>query len=163
MIAYELSAPITHAQTLSHTHTTTQQILSTIWASCNATHAAFAKAHLTDLCASLASTQMASTGASKKNRLRMLCLLVPQLSGQNLELIPAVVPEAILATKEVNEKTRNLAYKCVAGAAQFLPVMYRTQALPVPLLWDCCNAWNNAQALPVSTHPLFAACMLTQT
>jgi hypothetical protein len=33
---------------------------------------------------------------------------------QDLSLVPSIVPEAILGTKEVNEKTRGLAYRSVA-------------------------------------------------
>ena len=40
----------------------------------------------------------------------MLTVLVPNLPSDQLHFIPSLLPEAVLATKEVNEKARNTAF-----------------------------------------------------
>ncbi|KNC81310.1 hypothetical protein SARC_06360 [Sphaeroforma arctica JP610] len=79
-------------------------------------HQEFAAVHRADLREALSGSYLAVAGAAKKQRLRILSLLVDQASpvmhgASELEIIPAAVTEAILSTKEVNEKTRELAYR----------------------------------------------------
>lgn len=40
----------------------------------------------------------------------MLTVLAPSLPNTQLHFIPSLLPEAVLATKEVNEKARNAAF-----------------------------------------------------
>eukprot|EP00124_Ichthyophonus_hoferi_P002367 Ihof_evm5s158 gene=Ihof_evmTU5s158 len=89
----------------------TYKALALLWSSDVVAHTQFAVTHFDALRAAVTDTLLASSGAAKKNRLRLLVCLVQWAQGENLQLIPGVIAEAILATKEVNEKTRNLAYK----------------------------------------------------
>lgn len=43
----------------------------------------------------------------------LLAVLIPTFPSDKLHLIPALLPEAVLATKEVNEKTRDSAFELV--------------------------------------------------
>lgn len=43
----------------------------------------------------------------------LLAVLIPTFPTDKLHLIPALLPEAVLATKEVNEKTRDAAFDLV--------------------------------------------------
>lgn len=42
-----------------------------------------------------------------------MAVLIPTFPKDQLHLIPALLPEAVLATKEVNEKTRDAAFDLV--------------------------------------------------
>lgn len=45
-----------------------------------------------------------------QDRINLLSALVPALPSDRLHLIPTLVTEAVLGTKEVNEKARNAAF-----------------------------------------------------
>jgi ribosomal RNA-processing protein 12 len=45
----------------------------------------------------------------------LLAAIVPLLPRDGLHIIPSLVPEAVLATKEANEKTREAAYDLVVA------------------------------------------------
>eukprot|EP01134_Creolimax_fragrantissima_P003419 CFRG3419T1 len=94
------------------------QALCAIWdpTAPQSPHREFAQANRASLKDALAQSYLACSGAAKKQRLRITMLLVEQAApaefgSSELEIIPSAVTEAILATKEVNEKTRGLAYK----------------------------------------------------
>ncbi|KAB5591981.1 Ribosomal RNA-processing protein 12 [Ceratobasidium theobromae] len=51
--------------------------------------------------------------AAKRDRIQLLAALVPLIPYGTLHIIPSLLPEAILATKEVSEKARNSAFDLV--------------------------------------------------
>ena len=51
--------------------------------------------------------------AAKKDRLQLLSALIPVIPQDALHLIPSVIPEAVLGTKEPSEKARNAAFDLV--------------------------------------------------
>lgn len=50
-----------------------------------------------------------SSGA-KRDRLNLLAALVPRIPSTELHLLPSIIPEAVLATKEANQGSRETAY-----------------------------------------------------
>lgn len=77
------------------------------------THQIFTAEHLDDLRKLLLESLSTASMASKKPRLKCLQHIVDHLSPQSSDFIAAVLPEVILCTKEVNEKTRLLSFKLV--------------------------------------------------
>ena len=72
------------------------------------------------VCQQMIDTTMATEMAAKKVRLAVLCELITMIDWHRpvqMQLIPAVVSEVILATKEANEKTRNIAYSLLVSMA----------------------------------------------
>ncbi|CAG8488678.1 9315_t:CDS:2 [Diversispora eburnea] len=67
--------------------------------------------NIEDLQDQLLNTIMASNSASKKDRLLMLSNTIKLLPNSDLHMIPEVLSEVILCTKEVNEKARINAYE----------------------------------------------------
>ncbi|THH02095.1 hypothetical protein EW026_g741 [Hermanssonia centrifuga] len=53
--------------------------------------------------------------AAKKDRFALLTLLLPQIPSSGLHLIPSIIPEAVLGTKEPSEKARNAAFDLVVA------------------------------------------------
>ncbi|QRW23973.1 ribosomal RNA-processing protein 12 [Rhizoctonia solani] len=53
--------------------------------------------------------------SAKRDRVQLLSALVPLIPGGSLHIIPSLLPEAVLATKEVSEKTRNGAFDLVVA------------------------------------------------
>ncbi|KAK9765775.1 pre-rRNA processing protein [Basidiobolus ranarum] len=53
---------------------------------------------------------LTTTPSAKKERLKALTNVVRVLPSNDLHLIPSILSEAIVCTKEVNERSRNLAY-----------------------------------------------------
>lgn len=51
--------------------------------------------------------------AARRDRVLLLTVLIPLFPNDKLHLIPALLPEAVLGTKEVNEKTRDAAFELV--------------------------------------------------
>lgn len=61
----------------------------------------------------------ASVAASaKKDRTTLLATMVPLLPSDKLHIIPSIIPEAVLATKEANETARGAAYDLLVEMAQ---------------------------------------------
>ncbi|SCV66891.1 BQ2448_5537 [Microbotryum intermedium] len=54
---------------------------------------------------------------AKRDRVVLLSTLVPLLPSDSLHHIPSLIPEAVLGTKESNERTREAAYELVLGMA----------------------------------------------
>lgn len=52
-------------------------------------------------------------GAAKKDRLHLLGLVVQKIPDDSMHLIPALIPEAVLGTKETSEKARMEAFDLV--------------------------------------------------
>lgn len=50
-----------------------------------------------------------------KDRTVLLSALVPLLPSDSLHHIPSLIPEAVLGTKESNERTREAAYELIVG------------------------------------------------
>lgn len=48
-----------------------------------------------------------------QDRIILLSTLIPTFPTDQLHLIPSLLPEAVLGTKEVNEKTRDAAFELV--------------------------------------------------
>ncbi|CAG8736488.1 7292_t:CDS:1, partial [Racocetra persica] len=67
--------------------------------------------NIDDLQNKLVESVMVSTLAAKKNRLLVLMNIIKLLPKTDLHMIPDVLSEAILSTKETNEKARNAAYE----------------------------------------------------
>ncbi|KAF7321737.1 rRNA processing protein [Mycena kentingensis (nom. inval.)] len=55
------------------------------------------------------------TPAAKKDRFNLLGLLVSQLPPSAMHVIPSLIPEAVLGTKEPSEKARDAAFDLVIG------------------------------------------------
>ncbi|KAF8748955.1 NUC173 protein [Rhizoctonia solani] len=53
--------------------------------------------------------------SAKRDRVQLLSALVPLIPDGSLHIIPSLLPEAVLATKEVSEKTRNGAFDLVVA------------------------------------------------
>ncbi|KAN0061991.1 pre-rRNA processing protein [Thecaphora frezii] len=56
------------------------------------------------------STPDAASGA-KRDRILLLATLVPNIPADELHFLPSIIPEAVLATKEANQATRENAYE----------------------------------------------------
>ena len=56
--------------------------------------------------------------AAKKDRTTLLATIIPLLPTDKLHIIPSIIPEAVLATKEANETARGAAYELLVGMAQ---------------------------------------------
>ncbi|CAG8752612.1 12024_t:CDS:1, partial [Cetraspora pellucida] len=67
--------------------------------------------NIDDLQNKLVDSAMVSTLAAKKNRLLVLMNIIKLLPRTDLHMIPDVLSEAILSTKETNEKARIVAYE----------------------------------------------------
>ncbi|KAI5475813.1 ribosomal rna-processing protein 12 [Pseudohyphozyma bogoriensis] len=52
---------------------------------------------------------------AKRDRTLLLSTLVPLLPADSLHHIPSLIPEAVLGTKESNERTREAAYELIVG------------------------------------------------
>ena len=60
----------------------------------------------------LLESSVVTAATAKRERLRCLLDLIEHLTAaQCLELVPIILPEVLLATKEVNEKTRVVAFE----------------------------------------------------
>ncbi|KAI7903680.1 NUC173 domain-containing protein [Cokeromyces recurvatus] len=57
------------------------------------------------------------TNSAKKDRIKTISELVPLLPSQDLHFIPAVLSEVVLATKDNNEKTREVAFELLVSMA----------------------------------------------
>ncbi|CAE6500168.1 unnamed protein product [Rhizoctonia solani] len=53
--------------------------------------------------------------SAKRDRVQLLSALVPLIPDGSLHIIPSLLPEAVLSTKEVSEKTRNGAFDLVVS------------------------------------------------
>ncbi|KDN35834.1 hypothetical protein RSAG8_11268, partial [Rhizoctonia solani AG-8 WAC10335] len=53
--------------------------------------------------------------SAKRDRVQLLSALVPLIPDESLHIIPSLLPEAVLSTKEVSEKTRNGAFDLVVA------------------------------------------------
>ncbi|RKP35521.1 NUC173 domain-containing protein [Dimargaris cristalligena] len=56
--------------------------------------------------------------AAKKDRLRCLLRLIPNLADDQLHWIPLILSEAILMTKESNDRARSVAYDLISAMAE---------------------------------------------
>ena len=53
--------------------------------------------------------------AAKKDRFHLLTALVQLIPSESLHLIPSIIPEAVLGTKEPSEKARNAAFDLIVA------------------------------------------------
>lgn len=56
--------------------------------------------------------------SAKKDRIVLLATIIPILPADKLHVIPSIIPEAVLSTKEANEATRASAYDLLVGMAE---------------------------------------------
>ncbi|KAI9486103.1 MAG: NUC173 domain-containing protein [Benjaminiella poitrasii] len=63
----------------------------------------------------LLESTMHCTNSAKKDRIKTLSELVPLLPSQDLHFIPAILSEVVLATKDNNEKTRDVAFNLLVS------------------------------------------------
>lgn len=56
--------------------------------------------------------------AAKKDRIVLLSTLIPILPSDKLHIIPSIIPEAVLSTKEANEVARGAAYDLLVRMAE---------------------------------------------
>lgn len=56
--------------------------------------------------------------SAKKDRIVLLATIIPILPSDKLHVIPSIIPEAVLSTKEANEATRTAAYDLLVGMAE---------------------------------------------
>lgn len=66
----------------------------------------------------LAAGEATEIGAVRKCRFRLLLGLLPQLPDNSLHWIPALLPETVLGTKEVNQKARLLSFELLLAMAR---------------------------------------------
>lgn len=69
-----------------------------------------------DTLATLQQLDSVTTGlspAAKKDRFVLLANLVPNIPSASLHIIPSLIPEAVLGTKEPSEKTRSAAFELI--------------------------------------------------
>eukprot|EP01135_Chromosphaera_perkinsii_P005543 Nk52_evm92s352 gene=Nk52_evmTU92s352 len=83
-------------------------------------HVEFSTMIKDDLKICLSESQMTSSAAAKHARLRCLQAVVGKLSGSDLEMVPDVLAEVILCTKEVKERTRTAAYETLVFIANHM-------------------------------------------
>ncbi|KAK7035453.1 pre-rRNA processing protein [Paramarasmius palmivorus] len=53
------------------------------------------------------------TSAAKKDRFNLLAAILPHMPSSSLHLIPAMIPEAVLGTKETSDKARSAAFELI--------------------------------------------------
>jgi ribosomal RNA-processing protein 12 len=58
------------------------------------------------------------TPAAKKDRFILLSLLILRVPSESLHIIPSLIPEAVLGTKEPSEKARSAAFELVVAMGQ---------------------------------------------
>lgn len=69
-----------------------------------------------------------NVSAAKKTRFLLLLLLAPMLPDDCLHWVPLFLPEAILGTKEINRKSRLLAFELLLGWARRMALGGQIQA-----------------------------------
>lgn len=84
--------------------------------------------------------------AAKKDRFHLLTAVVRLIPSESLHLIPSVIPEAVLGTKEPSEKARNAAFDLIVAMGKKMSaggVVKRDQVegmeeddAPVDGMWD---------------------------
>lgn len=74
-------------------------------------------AQLAEFDTMLLSTSTSTPQSAKRARLELLSLIFANLSSDRLHLIPALLPEVILATKETNDKARIAAFNLLIKMA----------------------------------------------
>ena len=75
----------------------------------------------TDTLATLEQLDSFTTGlspAAKKDRFVLLANLIPNIPSSSLHIIPSLIPEAVLGTKEPSEKARSAAFELVVCMGQ---------------------------------------------
>lgn len=60
----------------------------------------------------------AVAASAKKDRTCLLATIIPMLPTDRLHVIPSIIPEAVLATKEANEAARSAAYDLLVGMGE---------------------------------------------
>ncbi|PWN24618.1 NUC173-domain-containing protein [Jaminaea rosea] len=68
-------------------------------------------ANVTSLLTTLREVTVAVAPGAKRDRLHLLSGIVPRIPLGDLHLLPSIIPEAVLATKEANQASRTLAYE----------------------------------------------------
>jgi ribosomal RNA-processing protein 12 len=63
-----------------------------------------------ELLAKLRDSTANVVAGAKRDRVALLAALVPRIPATELHFLPSIIPEAVLATKETNQGTRELAY-----------------------------------------------------
>jgi ribosomal RNA-processing protein 12 len=87
------------------------KLLASILSCNNPDHTLFVSENLSQLQSLLLGSLSTAGLGSKKPRLRCLLYIIPHLTSEHNDFLMATVPEAILCTKESNEKCRNLSYQ----------------------------------------------------
>ncbi len=90
--------------------------------------------------------------AAKKDRFHLLTAVVRLIPSESLHLIPSVIPEAVLGTKEPSEKARNAAFDLIVAMGKKMSaggVVKRDQVegmeeddAPVDGMWDNARSLN---------------------
>eukprot|EP00127_Corallochytrium_limacisporum_P003139 Clim_evm68s146 gene=Clim_evmTU68s146 len=86
------------------------RILQTVAKRLHPDHAPFLLQKLDTIVADLTDTSIATQASAKRDRLALICELIPSFGPQHFSLLPDLLPEVILATKEVSERTRHAAF-----------------------------------------------------
>ncbi|KAI7821666.1 NUC173 domain-containing protein, partial [Gamsiella multidivaricata] len=68
------------------------------------------KANLEELMRNILDTTAAATATAKRARLSLIGQVITLLEPTDLYFVPSILSEVVVATKEVNEKTRDVAY-----------------------------------------------------
>ncbi|KAF8829060.1 hypothetical protein HHX47_DHR3000971 [Lentinula edodes] len=58
------------------------------------------------------------TSAAKKDRFNLFAVLIPLIPSSAMHLIPSMIPEAVLGTKETSDKARNAAFELIIAMGQ---------------------------------------------
>ncbi|GJJ06213.1 hypothetical protein Clacol_000403 [Clathrus columnatus] len=68
-----------------------------------------------DVITKLTSSSDTVTAPAKRDRITLIALLLPSVSSHSLHLVPVLIPEAVLATKEPAERTRGAAFELIVA------------------------------------------------
>ncbi|KAG0291473.1 hypothetical protein BGZ96_005168 [Linnemannia gamsii] len=76
------------------------------------------KANLEELMRNILDTTAAATATAKRARLSLIGQVISLLEPTDLYFVPSILSEVVVATKEVNEKTRDVAYALLVAMGQ---------------------------------------------
>lgn len=86
---------------------------------------------------------------AKRDRLNLLSAIVPRIPSTDLHLLPSIIPEAVLATKETNQGSRETAYNLLVQMGE---KMQKGGVIKQDLL-DADEADGSAAAVPETSVP----------
>ncbi|KAG5461743.1 MAG: NUC173 domain-containing protein [Olpidium bornovanus] len=108
------------------------------------------QSNIADIQKKLIDSSEVTTASAKKDRLLFMIQVVSLLPASDLSLIPSLVSEAVVSTKEVNERARNVAYDLLVAMGRRMSsggVIVRSN------IDAMCDAGENGQEHEAQTVP----------